>query len=171
MRYNKIRKMDISNGPGIRVSIFMQGCTFHCKNCFNPETHDFNGGQEFTDEKIQLILDLCKADHIVGLSILGGEPMHPKNIEGTARLAKAFKETYPNKTIWSWTGFLFDRDLKDQEVMKYIDVLVDGQFVEEQRDPTLKWKGSRNQRVIDVQKSLQTNQVVILESENEQITI
>ena len=163
MRYNKIRKMDISNGPGVRVSIFMQGCTFKCKNCFNPETHDFNGGEEFTDATISKVLDLCSFDHIVGLSILGGEPMHPKNIDGTLKLARAFKERYPNKTIWSWTGFLMDRYLMDKEVLQYIDVLVDGQFMEEFKNPKLKWCGSENQRVIDVQKSLKSGNVVVLE--------
>ena len=161
MRYNKIRKMDISNGPGVRVSIFMQGCVFNCKNCFNPETHDFNGGKEFTDETIDIILELCDQEYIAGLSILGGEPMHPKNIEGTTKLSKAFKEKFPNKTIWSWSGFLFDRDLKDKEVMKYIDVLVDGQYKDELHDFRLEWRGSSNQRVIDVQKSLKKNEVVL----------
>ena len=165
MRYHKIRKMDISNGPGVRVSIFMQGCTFNCKNCFNPETHDFNGGREFQDETIEKVLDLCKLDHIVGLSILGGEPMHPKNIEGTTKLAKAFKERYPEKTIWVWSGFLFDRDLIDKEVLKYIDVLVDGQYKDELHNPKLKYCGSSNQRVIDVKKSLIKNEVVLLEGE------
>lgn len=163
MRYNKIRKMDISDGPGIRVSIFMQGCAFHCKNCFNPETHDFNGGKEFTEDTIDKILELCDNDTIEGLSILGGEPMHPTNIEGTTRLAKVFKEVYPNKTIWAWSGFLFDRDLKNEEVLNYIDVLVDGQYVDELHNPTLKWRGSENQRVIDVQKSLKTGKVEIIE--------
>ena len=97
MGYNKIRKMDISDGPGVRVSIFMQGCAFNCKNCFNPETHDFKGGKEFTDETINRILELSDNDNIEGLSILGGEPMHPRNIENTTKLAKAFKEKYPNK--------------------------------------------------------------------------
>lgn len=161
MRYNKIRKMDISDGPGVRVSIFMQGCTFNCKECFNPETHDFNGGKEFTEDTINRILELSENDNIQGLSILGGEPMHPKNIEGTTRLAKVFKEKFPNKTIWSWTGFLFDRDLKDKEVLKYIDVLVDGQYVDELRDPKLKYCGSSNQRVIDVQKSLKEDTVIL----------
>ncbi len=161
MRYNKIRKMDISNGPGVRVSIFMQGCTFNCKECFNPETHDFNGGKEFTDETINRVLDLCDNDNIKGLSILGGEPLHPKNIEGTTKLAKAFKEKMPNKTIWIWSGFLFDKDLKDKEVMKYTDVLVDGRYVDELRNPGLKWKGSENQRVIDVQKSLKNDEIVL----------
>lgn len=161
MRYNKIRKMDISNGPGIRVSIFMQGCAFHCKNCFNSETWPFDGGQEFNNDVINKVLDLCNSLHIVGLSILGGEPMHPKNIEGTTRLAKAFKEKYPDKTLWVWSGFLFDKDLKDKEVLKYIDVLVDGQYKDELHDFRLKWRGSSNQRVIDVKKSLKKDEVVL----------
>lgn len=161
MNYNKIRKMDIANGPGVRVSIFMQGCTFNCKNCFNPETHDFAGGQEFTDETIEHILALAEKDYIVGLSILGGEPMHPKNIDGTGRLAKAFREKFPNKTVWVWTGFLFD-NLKDKDALKYIDVLVDGQFVEELKDPRLKFRGSSNQRLIDVQKSLKGGEITVL---------
>ena len=99
MRYNTIRKMDISDGPGIRVSIFMQGCAFHCKNCFNEETWDFKGGKEFTDETIEKVIEYAKEDYIVGLSILGGEPLHPTNIKGSTKLAKRFKEVYPNKTI------------------------------------------------------------------------
>ena len=163
MRYNKIRKMDISNGPGVRVSIFMQGCTFNCKNCFNSETHDFNGGKEFTDDTINRVLELCDNETIRGLPIWGGEPMHPKNIEGTTKLAKAFKKKYPNKDLWIWSGFLFDKNLKDKEVVKYVDVLVDGQYIDELHNPTLKWKGSSNQRVIDVQKSLKSNNVVLFE--------
>lgn len=162
MRYSKIRKMDIADGPGVRVSIFMQGCSFNCKNCFNPETHDFAGGKEFTADTINRVLELCENEAINGLSILGGEPMHPKNIDGTTSLAKKFKEKFPNKTIWSWTGFLFDKDLKDKEVLNYIDVLVDGQYVDELHNPTLKWRGSSNQRVIDVQKSLKENQVITI---------
>ena len=163
MRYNKIRKMDISNGPGVRVSIFMQGCTFNCKNCFNSETHDFNGGKEFNDDTINRILELCDNDNIKGLSILGGEPMHPKNIDGTTKLAKIFKENFSDKDLWVWTGFLFDKDLKDKEVLKYIDVLVDGQYVDELHNPTLRWKGSSNQRVIDVQKSLKQNEIILID--------
>ena len=163
MKYNKIRKMDISNGPGVRVSIFMQGCAFHCENCFNKETWDFNGGTDFTKETIKKVLDLCDKDYIVGLSILGGEPMHPNNIDGTTALAKAFKEKFPNKNLWVWSGYLFDKDLKDKEVLKYIDVLVDGQFINNLHNPTLKWKGSSNQRVIDVQKSLKNNEICIIE--------
>ena len=163
MRYNKIRKMDISNGPGVRVSIFFQGCMFHCEGCFNPETWDFKGGkEEFTDDTIKEVLELCEPEHIKGLSILGGEPMHPNNIEGTTRLAKAFKEKYPNKTLWIWSGFLFDKDLKDKEVLKYVDTLVDGQYKDELHDFRLKWRGSSNQRVIDVQESLKQGKVITL---------
>ncbi len=163
MRYNKIRKMDIADGPGVRVSIFMQGCTFNCKNCFNPETHDFAGGKEFTQNTINKVIELSDNDNIEGLSILGGEPMHPKNIDGTKELAKAFKEKYPEKNVWVWSGFQFDKDLKDKDALKYIDVLVDGQFVEELHDPTLKWRGSSNQRVIDVQKSLKENKIILVD--------
>ena len=162
MRYSKIRKMDISNGPGVRVSIFMQGCAFNCKNCFNPETHDFNGGTEFTDDTINQILDLCDNDQIKGLSILGGEPMHPNNIEGTTKLAKKFKEKYPEKTVWSWSGFKFDEYLKDKEVVNYLDVLVDGQYQDDLHDFRLKWRGSSNQRVIDVQQTLKNNNEIVL---------
>ena len=165
MRYNKIRRMDISNGPGVRVSIFVQGCTFNCKNCFNPETHDFKGGKEFTDETIEEILNLCDSDYIAGLSILGGEPLHPKNIDGVTELAKAFKNRYKDKNIWVWTGFLFDRDLKDKEILNYIDVLVDGQYKDELHDFTLKWCGSSNQRVIDVKKSLKKDKIVLYKEE------
>lgn len=161
-RYNKIRKMDISNGPGVRVSVFFQGCEFHCKNCFNPETWSFDGGKEFTDDVINHILDLCSLDHIVGLSLLGGEPMHPKNINTSLEIAKRFKEKYPNKSLWSWSGFLFDY-LKDKEIINYLDVLVDGTYVDELHDPTLNWCGSSNQRVIDVKKSLKNKKVVLYE--------
>ena len=160
MRYAKIRKMDISNGPGVRVSIFMQGCAFHCPNCFNPETHDFQGGNEFNEQTIQKVLSLAESDNIVGLSILGGEPMHPANIEGTCALSKAFKEKYPAKSIWSWTGYQYE-DLKDKEVLQYIDVLVDGLYKDELHDFRLKWRGSSNQRVIDVAASLKENKIVL----------
>ncbi len=160
MRYNKIRKMDIADGPGVRVSVFLQGCAFHCKDCFNPETWDFKGGQEFTDEVIEHILELCDKDYIEGLSILGGEPMHPNNIEGTIKLAKAFKERFPKKTLWSWSGFLME-NICNKEIFKYLDVLVDGQFHAEARDPRLKWCGSSNQRVIDVQKTLKNEKIVL----------
>lgn len=160
MRYNKIRKMDISDGPGVRVSIFMQGCTFKCKNCFNPETHDFKGGTEFTDETIDKVLSLAKPDHIKGLSVLGGEPMHPVNIDGTMKLVKAFKEKYPNKSVWVWSGFLYDDIIeRNKEIFNYIDVLVDGQYDDSLHDPTLKWRGSSNQRVIDVEKTKKNGKI------------
>lgn len=160
MRYNKIRKMDISNGEGVRVSIFLQGCSFHCEECFNPETWDFKGGEEFTDEVIDEVIKLCGNSYIKGLSILGGEPMHPSNIEGTTKLAKRFKETYPDKTIWCWSGFTYDL-LEGKEVLNYIDVLVDGQFKIKLRNMNLKWRGSSNQRVIDVPASLKKKEVVL----------
>ena len=160
MRYNKIRKMDISDGPGVRVSIFMQGCTFKCKNCFNPETHDFKGGTEFTDETIDKVLSLAELDHIKGLSVLGGEPMHPVNIDGTMKLVKAFKEKYPNKSVWVWSGFLYDDIMeRNEEIFNYIDVLVDGQYDDSLHDPTLKWRGSSNQRVIDVEKTKKNGKI------------
>lgn len=159
MNYAKIRKMDISNGPGVRVSVFMQGCTFNCPNCFNPETHDFNGGKPFTDETIETILKLCEAEYCVGLSILGGEPLHPRNIEGTTKLAKAFKERFSDKTIWIWTGFTYET-LQGKDIFNYIDVLVDGQFVQALHDFRLEWRGSSNQRVIDIPKTLKDNQIV-----------
>ena len=163
MRYHKIRKMDISNGPGVRISIFMQGCTFNCKDCFNPETHDFNGGKEFTEETIERVLELSNEEYIEGLSILGGEPLHPKNIASSTELAKRFKEKYPNKTIWVWSGYNFEKDLKDKEIIDYIDVLVDGKFDTTLKDYSLKWKGSSNQRVIDIKKSIKKDKVILYE--------
>lgn len=162
MRYNKIRKIDIANGPGVRVSIFFQGCTFHCKNCFNQDTWDFDGGKEFNDSTIKEILSVAKPDYVKGLSVLGGEPMHPLNIDGTTKLVKAFKEKYPNKTIWVWSGFLYDNIVeRKKEIFDYIDVLVDGQFQEELYNPTLKWKGSSNQRVIDINKTKKSGKITL----------
>lgn len=160
MRYNIIRKTDVSNGPGIRVSIFFQGCSFHCKGCFNEETWSFRDGKEFTTETIEEVLKLAEDEHIKGLSILGGEPLHAVNITGALNLAKAFKEKFPNKDIWLWTGFLFEQ-VKDKEILKYLDVMVDGQFVEEKHDFRLKYCGSTNQRVIDVKSSLEKGSVVL----------
>ena len=160
IRYNKIRKMDISNGPGVRVSIFLQGCTFKCPGCFNPETHDFAGGKEFTAETLQRLLDLCAADYVQGLSILGGEPLHPKNIAGTIEIAKAFKQKYPHKTIWVWSGFLYE-NVVDKNIFNYIDVMVDGQFKQELSNPMLQFRGSSNQRIIDIPKTLKAQSVVL----------
>ncbi len=163
MRYNKIRKMDIANGPGVRVSIFMQGCRFHCKECFNKETWDFNGGKEFTQDTIDEVINLCGKNYIKGLSILGGEPMNPENIKGTEMLAKAFKEKYPDKNVWVWSGYKYEDYLSKQEAMKYIDVLVDGQFINDLHSPKLDWKGSENQRVINVQESLKSHKLVTID--------
>lgn len=160
MNYNKIRKMDISNGPGVRVSIFMQGCDAKCKGCFNPETWPFEDGKEFNQEVIDRVLKLCEKDYIEGLSILGGEPLHNVNYKGTMELMKQFKEKFPDKTIWVWTGHKFEV-IKGNEFMKYIDVLVDGRFILEQKDLRLKYCGSSNQRVIDVQKSLEEGETVL----------
>lgn len=159
MRYNKIRKMDIADGPGVRVSVFMQGCSFHCKNCFNEETWDYEGGKEFNVGVVNEILDLCEEDYIKGLSVLGGEPMNPVNIKGTEMLVKAFKERFPDKTVWVWSGYTFEDYLSKQEVIKYVDVIVDGQYKDELHNPKLSWRGSENQRVIDVPKSLKSGKV------------
>ena len=164
-RFNKIRKMDISNGPGVRVSIFFQGCPFHCKGCFNSETWDFALGSEFDEETISKVLEVASPDYIKGLSILGGEPLYKKTVDATIKLCQAFKEKYPNKTIWLWTGFTWET-IENKEVLKYLDVLVDGQFKEELHDPRLRWCGSSNQRVIDVQKSLKEDKIILYESEN-----
>ena len=166
MKYAKIRKMDISNGEGVRVSLFVQGCSFHCKNCFNQETWDFNGGKEFTTAEIQKIIELADKDYIAGLSILGGEPLHNNNVDEVFHIVATFKEKFPNKDIWLWTGFKFEDAIKDSKrklILCNIDVLIDGQFEEDKKDLTLKWRGSSNQRVIDCKKSLAENKVILKE--------
>ena len=165
MRYNKIRKMDISNGEGVRVSLFVQGCEFHCKNCFNAETWDFQGGKDFTTDTLSTLLNLCDKEYIKGLSILGGEPMHPTNREMVVDIMRAFKFRFPNKDIWMWTGYTLENLLqqKDENIKSmliYLDYLIDGQFEEDKKDITLKWRGSSNQRVIDIQKSLKENKII-----------
>lgn len=169
MNYAKIRKMDISNGPGIRVSLFVSGCTHNCKNCFNPETHDFNYGKPFTEKEINKIIELMKEDYIVGLTLLGGEPFEIQNQKGLLPLVKRVKEIYPNKSIWSYSGYLFDKEIIEkmmkenevtQELLQYIDVIIDGRFIEKLKDPRLKFMGSSNQRIIDVKKSLDTGSVI-----------
>ena len=166
MKYAKIRKMDISNGEGVRVSLFVQGCSFHCKNCFNQETWDFNGGKEFTTTEIQKIIELADKDYIAGLSILGGEPLHNNNVDEVFHIVATFKEKFPNKDIWLWTGFKFEDAIKDSKrkfILRNIDVLIDGQFEEDKKDLTLKWRGSSNQRVIDCKKSLAENKIILKE--------
>ena len=167
MKYANIRKMDISNGEGVRVSLFVQGCSFHCKNCFNQETWDFNGGKEFTTVEIQKIIELADKDYIAGLSVLGGEPLHNNNVDEVFHIVATFKEKFPNKDIWLWTGFKFEDAIKDSKrkfILRNIDVLVDGQFEEDKKDLTLKWRGSSNQRVIDCKKSLAENKIILKEN-------
>ena len=160
MKYASIRNLDIANGDGVRCTIFVSGCEHRCKNCFNPETWNFDYGKEFTEDTLQLLLDLAKPSHISGLSILGGEPLHPRNRQTVLELAKKFKSVYPEKTIWLWTGFLWE-DVAPDLVDSGIDVVVDGQFKEELKDLRLKYRGSSNQRVIDVQKSLEAEEVIL----------
>ena len=155
MHYATIKPLDIANGPGIRVSLFVSGCRNRCKGCFNPETWDFKYGQEFTWETVHEIEPLLNDPHVEGLSILGGDPFEPENRDWVETLCAYVKHNCPGKSIWVWTGYDFLEDgLIDLPVMKYIDVLVDGRFEESMKDLRLKYRGSSNQRVIDVQKSL-----------------
>lgn len=160
MRYNTIRQLDIANGKGCRVSLFVQGCSFNCPGCFNTVAKDFEGGNEFTDQTLELLLELAKPDYISGLSILGGEPLHPRNRTNVLSIVKKFKEKYPNKTVWLWTGYLWEEVASDL-VDSGVDIVVDGRFVEELKDLRLKYRGSSNQRVIDVQTSLKNNNITL----------
>lgn len=146
MRYSQIRKQDISNGDGIGVALFVQGCSFHCHNCFNQNTWDFEGGKEWTDNEKQLIFKLSEKEYITRLSILGGEPLHSTNIVEITDLIKEYKTSFPKNKIWVWTGFSFE-DIKNLELMDYIDYLIDGRYKDELRDLTLKYRGSSNQNV------------------------
>lgn len=154
MRYAQIRKMDISNGEGIGVSLFIQGCSQHCKGCFNPETWDFQGGKIYHPETTEKIMELLNKPYIIRFSILGGEPLEYKNLFELSCLINKIKSTYPHIKIWMWTGFLLE-DLEEKSltnpyldyVLSNIDVLVDGPFIQEEKDITLKWRGSRNQRI------------------------
>lgn len=155
MYYGTIKPLDIANGPGIRVSLFVSGCRNRCKGCFNPETWNFKYGQEFTAETFYELKRLLDSDHVAGLSILGGDPFEPENRQTVEDICRLTKLYYPEKDIWMWTGYDFIEDgLIDLPVMKYIDVLVDGRFEEDLKDLRLKWRGSSNQRVIDIQESL-----------------
>ena len=147
MRYAQIRSMDTTNGEGIGISLFVQGCEFMCKNCFNRSTWDFNGGKEWTQEIEDMFIELIDKPYISRVSILGGEPLHPNNINDVTALAKKVKETYPDKKIWIWSGYLFDRYIFDKEIIKYADVVVDGRYEEDKQDFRLQFKGSSNQRI------------------------
>lgn len=164
MRYAQMRKYDVANGSGIRTSLFVQGCTRHCKGCFNPETWDFAGGMEWTSQTEDEFVELTGKPHIKGATILGGEPMEPENRGAVTALLKRLKETYPEKDIWMYSSYTFE-ELKEDEgnVLLYLDVLVDGEFVEEKKDLSLRFRGSSNQRVIKVQDSLREGKIVLWE--------
>ena len=170
MNYATIKFNDIANGLGIRTSLFVSGCTHHCKGCFNQEAWDFNYGKPFDIEVQNQIINSLKSDFCDGLSILGGEPFEPCNQVALLPFLKRVKKEVKNKDIWCYTGYIFDKELlgnsraktKDTiEILSLIDVLVDGRFIEEKKDISLKFKGSENQRVIDVQKSLKKGEVVL----------
>lgn len=165
MRFAQIRKEDISNGPGIRVSLFVQGCNRHCDGCFNPETWDYDKGQIFNRRIQELFLDLGKEKKITGFSLLGGEPLDQD--ERMLELIKKIKERYPDKTIWMWTGHTYE-DLTDKqmEIVKLIDVLVDGPFIISQKCPGKRFRGSMNQRIIDIKKTLESGTITIHDLQN-----
>ena len=169
MNYGEIKKYDIANGEGVRVSLFVSGCTHHCKNCFNSETWDFNFGKPFTKEVEDEIIASLAPDYINGFSLLGGEPFEPSNQRDLLPLLKRIKQTYPDKNVWCYSGYLFDEELKSDsrarcevtdELLSCIDVLVDGEFIDELKNISLSFRGSSNQRIIDVKKSLELGKVV-----------
>jgi anaerobic ribonucleoside-triphosphate reductase activating protein len=169
MNYADIKKIDVANGEGVRVSVFVSGCNHHCKGCFNQCAWDFNYGKKFTEKEEQQIIDYMNHDYISGLSLLGGEPLEPKNQEGLLPLVKKVKEKFPNKDIWCYTGFDFEKDVVEKmaknnettrELLKYIDIIVDGKFEEDKKDLKLQFRGSSNQKIVDVKKSLQTGKIV-----------
>ena len=171
MYYGNLKGTDIANGEGVRVTLFVSGCTHHCKNCFNPETWDFCYGKPFTKEVEDEVIKLLEPDYIQGLTLLGGEPMEPKNQEALLPLVKRVREVYGNKkNIWCYTGYTLDRDLLGEsrakcehtrELLENLDVLVDGPFIENLKNLTLKFRGSSNQRIINVPETLKTNNIVL----------
>ena len=178
IRYASIRNLDISNGEGVGVALFVQGCHFHCYNCFNPDTWNFNGGKEWTKQKEEEFLELVNRPYIKRISLLGGEPLADENLDSILKLVNKINVLFPKKTIWIYTGYTFEQIMnpivtddfnperdnlinKRKEIVKKCDVLVDSRYIDELRDITLKWRGSRNQRVIDIQKSLETNSMVL----------
>lgn len=171
MNYATIKNCDIANGPGVRVSLFVSGCTHHCKGCFNEVAWDFDYGQPFTSETIQTILDMMKPSYIKGLTLLGGEPFEPQNQGPIVELLRQVKKTYPDKSIWAFSGYLFEKitshTLGDwavtREFLSSLDVLVDGPFVEEKKNLALRFRGSENQRLIDVPATLASGKIVLWE--------
>ena len=177
MNYADIKTIDIQDGEGVRVSIYVSGCHFHCKGCHNKEAWDFNYGKKFNEETIEYILKLLDREYIKGLSILGGEPLEPINQQGLVPLVQRVKEKYPEKNIWCYTGYDFEKDILGEmykkneytrDLLKNIDILVDGQFEEENKITNLKFRGSTNQKKIDVKKSLENFEVVQLKFGDEE---
>ncbi len=172
MHYADIKQYDVANGPGVRVSLFVSGCTHHCKNCFNQVTWDFNYGDVFTEKEMDRIIEYLRPDYVRGITLLGGEPMEHTNQQGLLPLLRKIRQTYPQKDIWCFTGYDFDRDVKGrmlkewpetEEFLSYIDVLVDGPFIEAQKSVALRFKGSANQRTINVKKSMEQGETVLME--------
>ena len=175
MNYGEIKKYDIADGPGVRVSLFVSGCTHCCEGCFNSQTWDFNFGKPFTEETEEEILKAMSPSHISGFTLLGGEPFEPQNQKVIVELLRKIKKAYPDKNIWCYTGYLFDKDLLGEsrarceytdEMLSMIDVLVDGEFIAEKRNLMLNFRGSSNQRIILVQQSLKEEKVVLSELNN-----
>ena len=169
MNYAEIKNLDIANGPGLRVSLFVSGCTHHCKGCFNPESWDFNYGQPFTEATEEELLSLLENEHIRGLSLLGGEPFEPANQAVLAPFLQRVKAKFPHKDVWCYSGSNFEQDMLTgnlgpweitEQMLNCIDVLVDGEFVIELKNPNLRFRGSANQRVILVQESLKEDRIV-----------
>ena len=170
MNYADIKKVDVANGPGVRVSLFVSGCTHHCEECFNPETWDFSYGSPFGEAEIERILTLLSPDHIRGLSLLGGEPFEPDNQRALLPFLRRVKEKYPQKEIWCYSGYTLDGELwKDSrarcactdEMLSLLDILVDGPFVEAEKDLNLRFRGSANQRILNVPASLEARAPVL----------
>ena len=170
MNYGIIKKNDIANGEGVRVSLFVSGCTHHCRNCFNEEAWDFSYGNPFTPETEEEILDALSPDYINGLTLLGGEPFEPENQRALLPFLKRVRERFPEKDIWCYTGYLMDKELLEESrarcevtdrMLGMIDVLVDGRFVEGLKDISLPFRGSSNQRIIDVRASLENSGIVM----------
>lgn len=172
MNYAAIKPTDVANGPGVRVSLFVSGCTHFCPECFNSEAWDFGYGKEYTCETTEKILELLSPDYIAGLSLLGGEPMHPDNQKGILPLLKAVKKRFPQKTVWCYTGYDFEQDIlgdmmnnlpETAEILKCLDVLVDGKFQAKRKDLKLRFRGSSNQRILRVPESLSEKRAVLWE--------
>ena len=170
MYYSEIKNCDIANGPGVRVTLFVSGCTHRCEGCFNEVTWDFDYGSLFDESAEQKILDYLSPDYIAGLTLLGGEPLEYVNLQALLPFVRTVKEKYPKKDIWCYTGYRFEEDVLNKfcrqwdgmkEFLSYIDVLVDGEFIAEQKDISLQFRGSANQRIILVQESLRSGEAVL----------